>query len=390
MLIRSDEAITGVGVVKVVHVSFGLDVGGQEKLLVEFARHSDRARFDLRFISLGSRGRLADDIEALGWPVTALCAPSGLRPRLIVKLALLFRRWEPAVDHTHDHRSLFYAVPAARLTRAPRVVHTCHGRDVRATRRQVATARQLSRLVDWYVCVSQEVKAQCREQGITGPRVSTILNGIDLDRFPYNGPRADGPVVTVARLSLEKDVANLVRATAIAARGGDDLRVEVGGGGSCLDDLKNLAAELGVAERVTFLGEVRDVPALLGRARMFVLPSLSEGIPLTVLEAMAQGLPVVATRVGGLPEVVDHGVTGLLVPPADPAALAGAMVEIWTDPDRCNRMGRVGRQCAEERFDVRRMLAEYEALYRGETESDRRSDTSSKVASETPDPAVSS
>ena len=375
---------------KVVHVSFGLDVGGQEKLLVEFARHGDRARFDLRFISLGSRGRLAEDIEALGCPVTDLGAPSGLRPGLIVKIAWLFRRWRPAVIHTHDHRSLFYAVPSARLTRVPRVVHTCHGRDVRATSRQVATARQLSRLVDRYVCVSQEVKAQCRELGITGPRVCTILNGIDLDRFPYNGPCPHGPVVTVARLSPEKDVANLVRATAIAARQVDDLRVEVAGGGSCLDDLKSLAAELGVAERVNFLGEVRDVPALLGRARMFVLPSLSEGIPLTVLEAMARGLPVVATRVGGLPEVVDHGVTGLLIPPADPAALAGAILEIWTDPDRCAQMGHAGRQCVEERFDVRRMLGQYEALYREEPGGDRYLEGGRKPASTTPAPAESS
>src|SRR5271157_1156509 len=350
-------------IVKVVHVSFGLDVGGQEKLLVEFARHSDRVRFDLRFVSLGSRGRLAADIEALGWPVTDLGAPSGLRPGLIVKLALLFRRWRPAVVHTHDHRSLFYAVPAVRLTRVPRVVHTCHGRDVRATPRQVATARQLSWLVDWYVCVSQEVKAQCREQGITGPRVCTILNGIDIDRFPYNGPCPHGPVVTVARLSPEKDVANLVRATAIAAREGDDLRVEVAGGGSCLEDLKGLAAELGVAERVNFLGEVRDVPALLGRARMFVLPSLSEGIPLTVLEAMAHGLPVVATRVGGLSEVVIERETGLLVPASDPPALAAAILSLWRDPERAQAMGIAGRKRSEDRFGVRQMVANYETLY---------------------------
>jgi len=365
-------------------------MGGQEQLLVEFARHTDRKRFDLQFFSLGSRGRLAEDIEATGCPVTDLGAPSGLRPGLIVKLALLFRRWRPAVVHTHDHRSLFYALPAARLTRVPRIVHTCHGRDVRATPRQIATARQLSRLVDWYVCVSQEVKAQCREQGISGPRVCTILNGIDLDRFPYNGPCPHGPVVTVARLSPEKDVANLVRATAIAAREDDDLRVEVAGGGPCLEDLKGLAAELGVAERVTFLGEVRDVPALLGRARIFVLPSLSEGIPLTVLEAMARGLPVVATRVGGLHEVVDHGVTGLLVPPADPGALAGAMVELCNDPHRRDGAGRAGRRRVEECFDVRRMLAQYEALYKEEPGDDRYLDGGRKPKSTTPAPAASS
>ncbi len=217
-----------------------------------------------------------------------------------------------------------------------------------------------------------------------------LLNGIDLGRFPYNGPCPHGPVVTVARLSPEKDVANLVRATAIAACDGEDLRIEVACGGECLDELKRLAAELGVCERVVFLGEVRDVSALLARGRMFVLPSRSEGFPLTVLGAMARGLPVVATRVSGLLEVVDDGVTGLLVPPADPAALAGAMVEIWTDPNRCGRMGHAGRQCAEERFDVRRMLAQYEELYREEPGGDRYLDGGRKTASTTPAPAESS
>jgi len=374
--------------IRVTHISFGLDMGGQEKLLVELAKHVDRLRCSLHFISLGGRGRLAGDIEDLGWPVTALSVPRGLRPDLVIRLAHEFRCQRSDVVHTHDNRSLFYAAPAARLTRVPGVVHTCHGRDVRATPRQEAMARHLSRLVDRYVCVSQEVKAQCREQGITGSRVCTVLNGIDIDRFPYNGPSPDGPVVTVARLSPEKDVANLIRATAIAAREEDNLRVEVAGGGSCLEDLKGLAAELDVAERVTFLGEVRDIPALLGRARIFVLPSLSEGIPLTVLEAMARGLPVVATRVGGLPEVVIDGETGLLVPAADPPALAEAVLALWRDPDAAGRMGNAGRRRAEERFDVRRMVSQYEALYLEEgTQGDRWLDAGSKAASTTPEPA---
>jgi glycosyltransferase involved in cell wall biosynthesis len=223
--------------------------------------------------------------------------------------------------------------------------------------------RYLSKLVDRFVCVSEEVAVLSRQQGITGSRLRTIKNGIDMGRFRFHGPDAAGPVVAVARLSPEKDVANLVHATALCAPRVPELRVEVAGDGPCLGELQALAASLGVGDRITFLGEVRDVPALLARARMFVLPSRSEGIPLTALEAMACGLPVVATRVGGLPEVVDEGVTGLLVPPADPAALADAMVAIGSDPDRCDRMGRAGRRRAEERFDVRRMVAEYEALY---------------------------
>jgi glycosyltransferase involved in cell wall biosynthesis len=348
---------------RIVHVTFGLEIGGQEKLLVEFARHVTRARFDLEFVSIGSRGVLADDIETLGWPVAALGVPTGLRPSLIAKLAWLFRRGRPEVVHTHDQRALFYAGPATWLARVPMVVHTRHGRDIHATPRQTAILRRLSSLVDRFVCVSREVCELSQQQGISGSRVRTILNGIDLGRFGFAGPNSAGPVVTVARLSPEKDVANLIRATAVAANVVPDLRVEVAGDGPCLDDLKRLAAELGIVGRVTFLGEVGDVRALLARARMLVLPSRSEGIPLTVLEAMACGLPVVATRVGGLPEVVEQEVTGLLVPPADPSALSDAIVAIWNDRETGDQMGRAARQRAIQRFDVHRMVAQYEALY---------------------------
>jgi len=370
---------------RILHVTFGLDVGGQEKLLVEFARRADRGRFDLRFVSLGCRGVLAEDIEGLGWPVTALGLPTGLRPSLIVKLARSFRRWRPDVVHTHDGRSLYHAGPAAWLTRVPMIVHTRHGRDMCARPRDTTIVRHLSKVVDQFACVSGALAELSREQGIADSRLRTILNGIDLGRFPFSGPDPAGCVVTVARLSPEKDVANLVRATALAAGQAPELRVEIAGGGPCLADLNRLVTDLGVGDRIAFLGEVRDVPAVLARARMFVLPSRSEGIPLTVLEAMACGVPVVATRVGGLPEVVDHEVTGLLVPPADPAALAGAMVEIWNDPDRSARMGRAGRRCAEERFDVLRMVAEYERLYR-EGAGGGRQGASRKPASTTPEP----
>ena len=348
---------------RIAHVTFGLDVGGQEKLLVEFARMADRGQFDLRFISLGTRGPVAKDIEALGWPVSALGAPSGLRPGLIVKLARLFRRWRPDLVHTHDQRALCYAAPGAWLARVPRIVHTRHGRDVHATHRQTAIFRQLAKLVDRFVCVSEEVAELSRAQGIAGLRLRTIVNGIDISRFAFNGADPAGPVVTVARLSPEKDVANLVRATAMAAKRAPELRVEVAGSGPCLEDLKQLAASLDVGDRITFLGEVGDVRALLTRARMFVLPSRSEGTPLTVLEAMACGLPVVATRVGGLPEVVVEGKTGHLVPPEDPAALAEAILTVWRDPGVGQAMGRTGRQRAEDRFNVRRMVADYETLY---------------------------
>ena len=146
----------------------------------------------------------------------------------------------------------------------------------------------------------------------------TILDGIDVERFAFSGPSPAGPIVAVARLSPEKDLGNLIRAVAIAGSQNPDLKVEVAGDGPCRAELERLVVELGLQHRVLFLGEVHDVPSLLARGSLFVLPSRSEGISLTLLEAMACGLPVVATRVGGTPEVVLDGESGLLVPPGNP------------------------------------------------------------------------
>jgi glycosyltransferase involved in cell wall biosynthesis len=351
---------------RVAHISWGLNVGGLEKLLVEFARHADRAHFDLHFVSLTTRGTLADELERQGWPVTALEEPGGLQPGLVLRLARLFRRARVDVVHTHDERPLLYGAAAARLARVPRVVHTRHGQKARNTRRQVVLFRLATSLADRVACVSDDAAALTVGEGVARRRVRTVRNGIDLTRFAYTGPAPDGPVVTVARLSPEKDVATLVRAAALAVRELPSFRLEVAGDGVCMPALRQLTAEMGLGGHVRFHGEVRDIPALLGRARLFVLPSVEEGISLTLLEAMARGLPVVATRIGGNPEVVADGETGLIIPARDPDVMARAMLRLLGDVEESRRMGRSGRRRVETHFDVRRMVADYEALYRGD------------------------
>jgi glycosyltransferase involved in cell wall biosynthesis len=347
---------------RIFHITGCLDVGGQEKLLVEFARHADRRRFALHFVSLAGRGPLASDLESLGWPVTTLDAPRGLRPILVLRLARLFR--EADVIHTHNDRPLIYAAPAARLARVRRVVHTRHGRGVGISQRQRFLANVAARMTDRYVCVSTDCARLAIAQGLSATRVETMHNGIDTRRFAFSGSRAGGPAVIVARLSPEKDIATLLRATAIVARSRPAFRLAIAGDGPCLTELRTLATELKLDERVEFLGMVRDVAGLLHRASMYVLSSLSEGVSLTLLEAMACGLPVVATRVGGTPEVVTER-TGLLVPPGDPAALATALVRIAADRMLGERLGRAGRRHVEELFDIRRMVADYERMYVG-------------------------
>lgn len=357
--------MSAAGICRVVHLTLGLDVGGLEKLLVEFARCADRGRFDLHFISLTDRGALAADVERYGWPVEALHAPAGLRPGLVVRLARLFRRLCPAVVHTHDDRPLIYGAPAARLAGVPRVVHTRHHQGSLLSARQRLLVRAAVQCNDHFVCISDDSARWARRQGVSARQLRVIPNGIDLTRFAFTGPAPSGPAVLVARLSPEKDVGTLLAAAALVVRQRPDFRLQIAGDGPSRGELERRAAELQLTDRVRFLGTVRDVPGLLGEARLFALSSTTEGISLTLLEAMARGLPVVATRVGGNPEVVADGETGLLVPAGDPDRLARALLDLWTAPDLCARMGMAGRRRVEDRFDVRRMVARYETLYQG-------------------------
>ena len=172
------------GRIRVAHVTLGLEIGGQEKLLVEFARCADRRRFDLHFVSLGGRGVLAGDLEAHGWPVTALGEPSGFRPGLVLRLARLFRSERIDVVHTHDERPHIYAAFAARLAGARRLVHTRHhGMAFRLSRRQAGLVRLAAELTDRFVCVSADSARQAVRHGVSARTVRVLWNGIDLTRF---------------------------------------------------------------------------------------------------------------------------------------------------------------------------------------------------------------
>jgi glycosyltransferase involved in cell wall biosynthesis len=354
------------GRLRVAHVTLGLDVGGQEKLLVEFARCADRRRFDLHFVSLGGRGVLADDLESHGWPVTTLGEPSGFRPGLVLRLAHLFRQQRIDIVHTHDERPHIYGAFAARLAGARRLIHTRHhGMGDRLTPRQAGLVRFAARLTDRFVCVSADSARQAVRQGVSPRIVRTLPNGIDLARFDPPETRDGGPVVTVARLSPEKDITTLLRAAALAVAEDPSFRLEIAGDGPCGAELRRTASHLGLDGCVHFHGQVRDVRALLARAGLFVLSSLTEGVSLTLLEAMACGLAVVATHVGGNPEVVADGETGLLTPPGDPAALARAMLRLRRDDGERRRLEQAGRRRVERCFDVRRMTGAYEGMYFG-------------------------
>ena len=315
------------------------------------------------FVSLGERGRPAEDIEAAGWRVVSLGRPNRLHPRTVRRLAGELREWRPHLVHSHNNTSLIYG--AAALLGAPgvRVVHTRHGQNYQVPPRETQLTALAARRAARFVCVSRDSAVISATQGIDARRIETIWNGIDTRTFDYTGPRTGGPIVVVARLSQEKNLALLLRAAAVLAERKREFRIEIAGDGPEMESLATLRDELGLRERVLLLGEIADVPGFLSRASAFVLPSRSEGISLTLLEAMARGLPVVATQVGGNPEVVVDGVTGLLVPSDDATSLADALEQVVCRPELAERYGRAGRERVMEHFEIGGMLRRYERLY---------------------------
>lgn len=359
----------------VAHVIHSLATGGLENGVVNLV-NSAGPEFRHVIVCLTEAGAMRDRLKP-EVEVFAIGKQPGNDLRAVWRLVGLLRRVRPAIVHSRNWAA-FDAVPAARVARVPVVVHGEHGRDISdphgRNRRRNRARRVLSPLVTRFVTVSRDLERWLVEDvRIPARKVLTIHNGVHLDRFVRSaspearrvlGLPADTLVVgTVGRLDPVKDQAGLVRSFAALLRGQPDAFLVLAGEGPCRADLTRLIRELGVEPRVRLLGDCPDVPLVLGAMDLFVLPSIAEGMSNTVLEAMAAGLPVVATRVGGNPEMVEDGVTGRLVAPQDPGALTEAIACYAEDPHLRAVHGKASRQRATEHFGLERMCEAYADLY---------------------------
>ncbi len=353
--------------VRLVHLVISLDVGGLERVLVNHIRHADRTRFEVGVVCLAGPGQLAAEIEAQGVKVQALDVHGRGIGRGVRRLVRELRRLKPDVLHTHNLAAHLLGSTAARIARVPVIVHTKHGRyDTSSWRRGLGT-RIASALSSVIVPVSQDSAREASAyEGVPARKIRVIHNGVDItaitpgDRFT----RAPGSrAVSVGRLAAVKDYPTLLRATRLVVDAFPSFRLELVGDGPERAALERLRLDLGLESQVSFLGERHDVLERLRAADVFALSSTSEGLSLGLLEALAAGLPIVATRVGGNAEIVTDGETGQLVPPADPAALSAALLACLTDPSRLTAMGRAARKRAEEHFDLAKVVARYESLY---------------------------
>jgi glycosyltransferase involved in cell wall biosynthesis len=362
----------------IAHLVIGGEVAGGQLVALQLARAA-RARGDrVLFVSPG-RGAFTDLVEREGIEVHVVDVSRTFRLRGALRLVRLLRRRR--VDVLHTHTALAANVlsrVAGRLAGVAVVSHLHIENHFRANRlaRAVHTAldNASARLAARVIAVSADTRDSLVEQGYPPGLVEVVHNGIDVEGEAArraNGLRAElgvpegTPLVgELARLCDVKGQRELIEAAALVPDvhvviAGDDLEQ----GGAYRDLLVRLARERGVSERVHFLGYRADSGALLDQLDVVVLPSWIEGLPLVVLEAMAHARPVVATSVGGSPELVADGETGLLVPPRDPRALADAVRSLVADPERARRLGLAGRGRAEREFSEAAMTARVLEVY---------------------------
>jgi sugar transferase (PEP-CTERM/EpsH1 system associated) len=359
----------------VTHVVLAMDLGGLEAVVVDLVRECSRLGQSVTVVCLERTGVLAPRAEALGARVACIHKRPGLRLEIFGRLEFLLKELRPDVVHTHQIGALFYAGRAARRAGVPVVVHTEHGKHYNARLRTRWIGRLAGRHAARFFCVSGDIAAAAEAFRIVSRRkLHVVRNGIETDRFHADsdaglvrhslGIPAGAPVIgTVGRLSEVKRQDLLIRAFRLVLGSVPDAHLLIVGDGPWMGNLGELVAGLGLADRVHFAGYQARPECYLQVMNVFALTSSSEGMPLAVLEAWAAGVPVVATRVGGLPELIDDGRTGVLVGFGETDALARVFCNLISDRQLRSRLGDAGRKEVEARFSLKQMADEYQRHY---------------------------
>ena len=365
----------------ITHFVENLARGGLERVVIDLVRAQLDAAEKCQVICLFERGPLADELSALGVPVQVCGKRDGADLGVLVRARTLLQQAHGGVLHTHNAAAHYHAVAASLGLGLSRIINTRHGMGANnpRNRREWLYRRSMGR-TDMVVAVCESARRQFEQQGVR-PRgqLLSIPNGIRVERFAVATESSRRALVTelglapgtrlvgsVGRLNWAKDQASLIRAFRLLHDTMSDTALVLVGEGSLRNELEAEARQQGIAASVRFLGDRSDVERLLRGFSLFTLSSVTEGYSVALLEACASALPIVATDVGGNAEIVQHGVNGLLVAAADPAALAHSMRAVLQDPARAAAMACAGRAWALAEGSFRTMAQRYSRLYRGE------------------------
>jgi glycosyltransferase involved in cell wall biosynthesis len=366
--------------IRVLQLITSLDRGGAETHLLALLTHADHEGFELETAVLCGEGELVSVFREAGIPVHLLNGHSRFDPGALGRLVGLLRAGRFDILHSHLFRADIYAgLAVAQLRgRRPLLVSTRHNDDRFFLNPFVGIAHYLvSAQQDLIIAISDHIARFTVARGVRHPaRVRRVYHGLEppvTRAMEREGQRIRaelgiGPdaflVGNVGRLAPQKGQRHLIRAMPLLLERVPRAHAVIAGGGDLEEFLRDLAEEMGVAEHVHVLGARKDVPELMHAMDVFAMPSIWEGFGLVLLEAMAAGRPIVASRVATIPEVVVDGETGLLVPAGDPLALAEALAQLADQPALATRFGEAGRERLRRQFSIEKMVGDTELLYR--------------------------
>ena len=346
--------------------------GGAQESYTGLLLRLDRSAYEVRALSLSS-GSAVQRLRRLGLEVEVIDEADD--EAAVHELTAYLVRNEIDLLHAHMYRAEVIGARSAVAAGTAVVLATVHSSRVRSPE-DVATLAALTPVMDRLIVPSSSIAAKVRAEGRGAASFSVVPNGVDLDRFDLPvaacalrrefGIPGGAPLLgVVARLEPEKGHRYVIEAMPAILRGAPETWLVIVGEGSLNGELRAQAAALpaSAADRIVFTGRREDVAAITGDVDVAVLPSLREAQGISILEAMARRKPVVASAVGGIPEVLTNGLDGLLVPPADPRALAEACIRLACSPELRTRMGEAGRAAVEARFSLDAMVRQVEAIY---------------------------
>ena len=356
---------------RILYLITDLDVGGAEKALCQLVLGLDRERFDPTVACLTGRGELGRVLEGRGIDVVYLNVSAWTAWLGIWRLWRLLRRKRSDVLHSFLFHANLAGRLAALLARTPKVISAVRVAEPR--RSHLWLDRLTQWLCDVETCVADAVRTYTHERaGVRLDKLVTVPNGIDVSEYEDAQPQlpagiAAAPgrrfILTIGRIDRQKDPETFLRAAQRIRERIPEVHFLWAGDGPLRAAAERQAAELDLADAVHFLGQVAEVKPLLAAADVLVLASRWEGMPNAILEAMAAAKPVVATNVGGCPELIVDGETGFLVAPGDPKALAGRVIRLLENQELAESMGQAARQRAAECFTIERMVEANVRLY---------------------------
>jgi glycosyltransferase involved in cell wall biosynthesis len=366
----------------VMQITHDLAIGGLQQVVVNLCKTIDRNTFDISVLCLRNLGEFVPEVEGLGIKVFYLPQKqNGTDYFSFLKVAKILRQEKVDVIHTHNTQPFIDGTIGALLTGVKTIVHTDHARDFPDKKRYMCAEWLMSHFAHKIVGVSNHTSQNLiKYEKISPNKIITIMNGIDGSRYNITinkdkkkkelGIKKGGPIIGLGvRLSEQKGITYLLQAMPEVIKFFPDITLVIAGEGPCEDALKKDAIHLGIDQHVLFIGPRVDIPELLKLFDLYVLPSLWEGLPMVLLEAMAASCPIVATNVGGTSMVITHGVNGSLVRPKEPAHLASGIINLLSNEKLRQRYIDHGREVFNKNFCASVMTKKYEKLYLRKSES---------------------